>query len=80
MVGPKANSGSGVDQTFFFEAWVKPSTSVLLFPRASKQSGMADYEVLVYTADVRGAGTDAKVSIKVREEASGDGPEGRRKE
>ncbi len=41
-----------------------PSTQALLFPKADA-GDRADYEVMVYTADARGAGTDGQVEIKV---------------
>ena len=58
----KACGGSGLDRTFFLQKWVKPSTQALLFPKAA---GAADFEVVVYTADMRGAGTDGLVDIMV---------------
>ena len=60
----EACGGGGIDATFSLEDWVPPSTQVLLFPKAT---GAADYEVLVFTADMRGAGTDGRVEIKVCE-------------
>ena len=64
LVSALANGKSGLDSTFFFEDWVKASTPVSLFPKAPTGS-LADYEVMVFTADMRGAGTDGCVDIKV---------------
>ena len=61
----KANNGSGLDQTFVYEAPVGPLavSSLNLYPKSNE--GEVQYEVIVSTGDVRGAGTDGLVQIRL---------------
>lgn len=58
----QACAGNGLDCTFYLNDWVTPSSQVALFPKAS---GSSEYEVVVFTSDLRGAGTDGLVDIMV---------------
>jgi hypothetical protein len=72
------DQGSGERYFFLCDGWLESSVGLertLLASKTDPSTTKKEYEVEVVTSDIRGAGTDATVSIELSGDGGGSGPQ-----